>query len=104
MFYKTWYTKRKNYKKVEELSQICRAILSTNIDVGFSLEEVIFITDKHGFINDKWELEIDKKKQENFYNITEQRFREIKAFVPYKQLQSEDFTIQKQMTYLKVTW
>ena len=58
-FIKLDITKRKNYKKVHEVSEICRIILSSSFDAPFTLDKVIFIKDKTGFFNKELELKIE---------------------------------------------
>ena len=91
------FTKRKNYKKNHELSEIYRNILSSSFDAGFYLDKVIFITDKTGFFNEERKLKIDKTKRTfytdkfKFYDITEKKNRNVEVYNPYKQLQNEGF-------------
>ena len=66
-FIKLDIAKRESYKKVDKLSEICRTILSNDVDTRFNLEKVTFITDKGRFSNDEWEIEINRKKEQILY-------------------------------------
>ena len=80
---------RKNYKKVHELSEICRTILSSSIDPGFIWDKVIFITNKTGFVNEEWEIHIDKSRKRlhtekyKIYDTTKKRIRDVEVYIPY---------------------
>ena len=96
-FLKLDITKNKNYKKIHEPSEICRNILSSSFDAGFTLDKVIFITDKSRFFDEEWKLKIDKNRKKfhtdnfKFYDSTEKKNRNVEVYNPYKQLQNEGF-------------
>ena len=96
-FIKLNISKRKSYKKVHELSEICREILSSSIDVGFDLNKIIFITNKTGFVNGEWEIQVDVSRRKfhtekyKFYDTTQNKIHDVEVFIPYKQLQNESF-------------
>ena len=84
-FIKFDITKCKNYKKVHELSKICRTILSSNIDARFNLDKVIFITDKTAFVNGKGEIQINKSRRKfhtekhKFYDTSQNKIRDVET-------------------------
>ena len=96
-FIKLNISKRKSYKKVHELSEICREILSSSIDVRFDLNKIIFITNKTGFVNGEWEIQVDISRRKfhtekyKFYDTTQNKIDDVEVFIPYKQLQNESF-------------
>ena len=44
-FIKLDITKGKNYKKIYELSEICKNVLSSAVDAGIDLDKVLLIND-----------------------------------------------------------
>ena len=86
-FIKLDITQRKNYKKIHELSEICRNILSSGFDSGFSADKVTFITHKTGFFNEKWELKIDKNRRKfhtdkfKFYDTMQKKICDVEAII-----------------------
>ena len=89
-FIKLDITQRKNYNKIHELSEMCRNILSSGFDSGFSGDKVTFITHKTGFFNEKWELKIDKNRRKfhtdkfNFYDTMQKKICDVEVYNSYK--------------------